>query len=437
MAGLLTDSPNFRRATFLPIGADMSVPPSEREMEFAVPQILMDAYDAFFIPADVISGEYGVPSVDNPAFVDAAGRFSDVVNTSTIGGGLLTPYDANVLRAGSGDPMNFSKLVRHEPITDTAVTVVPTNQGLLAEKVFNLEDLYGGTVIPFVGDKTAAGGILTHIDDVPLAYAIRLEGGQDFMRDVASQGVDNSIWASHKSVINPMYKVAERIADETGEPVYGAYVNMANFGQDFSTMTADALVAQLPSAKISKSAAKEFNDAMKKSNPQGGEVDDFIGVNADVMKLREYMLKAQPKVRKKFVKLMDTGNFKKMGFPDVGKTRYAITQPRLRSVPENMTGFNFGRIDTDAGVLYDPVNPHSSYNTHIRGDYIGRLENPIPMEYLFQRRLLEDPDIAGRNFLPQTLRNSLAYSPAKSAQRLDDRFFENYNRLISGGLLME
>jgi len=349
--------------------------------------------------------------------------------------GLLGANDPNTLMAGSGDPMNFSKLVRHEPITNTNVTIAPTNQGLLKEKIINLENLRGGTIIPFVGDKTAAGGILTEIDGIPLAYGVRLEGGQDFMRDIASQSVDNSIWASHKSVIDPMYKVAQRIAEETGEPVYGAYVNMANVGQDFSTMTSDALVAQLPTSKISKSAAKEFNNAMKAKNPQGGEVEDFIGVDAPVMKLREYMLKAPPKVRKKFVKLMDTGNFQKMGFPDVGKTRFAVTQPRLRSLPENMTGMNIGRIDTDAGVLYDPTNVHSSYNTHIRGDYLGRLDNPIPMEYLFQRRLLEDPDIAGRGLLPQTLRNSLAYSPAKSAQRLDDRFYENYDRLMRGLLM--
>jgi hypothetical protein len=449
---LLSQNPNFRRATILPFGIDVSTPVGSMERYLsirpAIPQGLLNMADATQIPYRALMGEYGdyinQPPIaddemtDMEKIISAGNQFTDsfaVVPSLSISAtrGLLgTVPDANVLYAGSGDPMNFSRLVRHNPITDTSVTILPTNQGLLTEKIIDLESLRGGTVIPFVGDKTAAGGILTEIDGVPLAYSIRLEGGQDFMRDVASQSVDNSIWASHKKIIDPMYNVAKRIADDTGEPVYGAYVNMANVGQDFSTMTADALVAQLPTSKISKSAMKEFNDAMKVKNPHGGEVDDFIGIDAPLMKLREYITKAPPKVRKKFVKLMDTGNFQKMGFPDVGKTRYAITQPRLRSMPENMTGMNIGRIDTDAGVLYDPQNVHSSYNTHIRGIYEGRLKNPIPMEYLFQRRLLEDPDIAGRGLLPQTLRNSLAFSPEKSAQRLDDRFYENLNRLQRG-----
>lgn len=400
------------------------------------------------IPGNVLSGEYGYygdlsPISDDPypqTFMeridDPAAQFAgDFLMLPALAGSTaatIAGQTDNVLMAGSGDPMNFSRLIRHEPITDTNVTVIPSNRGLLSEKVITLDDLRGGTVIPFVGDKTAAGGMLTEIDGVPLAYGVKLEGGQDFMRDVAAQ-VDNSIWASHQSVIDPMYKVAQEIAQDTGKPVYGAFVNMANVGQDFSTMTADALVAQLPSSQLTKSAIKEFNKAMKSINKKGDfAVDDFPGIDAPLMKLRDYIVSAPPKVRKKFVQTMDTGKFKKLGFPDVGKTRYAITQPRLRSVPENMTGMNIGRIDTDAGVLYDPTTPHNSYNTHILGEYVGRLENPIPMDFLFQNRLLQDPDIAGRGLLPQTLRNSLAYSPRKSAQPLDDLFYFNLDRLMKG-----
>lgn len=407
--------------------------------------LLSGLYDAYQIPGRVLTGQYSpvsAPRLDTDPepvpfshLVDPAVQFTmDFGVLPAIGGSMAaaaTGQADNVLMAGSGDPMNFSRLIRSEPIGETQVKVTPTNVGLLDEKIITLEDLKGGTVIPFVGDKTAAGGVLTEIDGVPLAYGVRLEGGQDFMRDAAAQ-LDGSIWASHESVVKPLYNVAQEIAQDTGRPVYGAFVDMANVGQDFSTMTSDALVAQLPHANLSREAIVEFNKAMKTKTPKGAAVEDFIGLDAPLMDLRNYIVNAPPKVRKKFVQTMDTGKFRDLGLPDVGKTRFAITDPRLRSAPENMTGFNVGRIDTDAGLLYDPQVVHSSYNTHIPGQYVGRLDYPIPMEFLFQNRLVQDPTIAGRGLLPQTLRNSLAFSPRMSAQPLDDLFFFNLERIRKG-----
>jgi len=69
----------------------------------AFPQMALDAYQSLLTPYKAYSGELGMPSVDNPAFTDAATRFSvDFGLLPALGTAAIAKQSPNVLRMGLG-----------------------------------------------------------------------------------------------------------------------------------------------------------------------------------------------------------------------------------------------------------------------------------------------------------------------------------------------
>jgi len=69
----------------------------------AFPQMALDAYQSLLTPYKAYSGELGMPSVDNPAFTDAATRFSvDFGLLPALGTAAIAKQSPNVLRMGMG-----------------------------------------------------------------------------------------------------------------------------------------------------------------------------------------------------------------------------------------------------------------------------------------------------------------------------------------------
>ena len=85
-----------------------------------------EAYETMSIPGNVIRGEYGVPSVDNPAFVDAGIKFAaaDAGFLPSLAIGAVSKQAPNVLRMGAGpvsktketDPMVVMHNIHEVPI---------------------------------------------------------------------------------------------------------------------------------------------------------------------------------------------------------------------------------------------------------------------------------------------------------------------------------
>jgi len=124
---LLSDDPNFQRMTFLPFGFDRRLSPMERlkNLEFAVPGAVLGAVESAQIPGRVLSGEYGVAGIENPAFMDAATQFSmDYGMLPAVGGAVLAPATQNTLRMGAvprsakeiKDPMIVLHNIHEEPL---------------------------------------------------------------------------------------------------------------------------------------------------------------------------------------------------------------------------------------------------------------------------------------------------------------------------------
>ena len=260
------------------------------------------------------------------------------------------------------------------PISEMSAIVEPSPRLPLVEReVFPLEGLLGGRLIPFSGDRAAAGQVLRGVNDLEFERPVLLEGGPDFMR---MQRFDNpeesAAWASGKGVIANLSRRAAK-AGEEGD-VYGVYTAMSPTGVDYNTMLMDTVLNQLPSAKITKKLKKEFDREIQKVAP------DFVGVDSPDL---ERQLLNDPPLRTLFVQEMDKGKWRRGGFPDIAASRKAITEPELLDVPVGSTGYTIARLDPLGRVVENPRIPHKTYDTQLMGQYVGGLEQQIPREVMF------------------------------------------------------
>lgn len=312
--------------------------------------------------------------------IDAILQYNMDVGVPTAAIGSLGRQSANTLYSGRGptkadlDPMGYGKVKapkkvsESEAITSEAVELAP-------KKEITIEDLQGGLLFPTMGDQSATGLLLEGIDDVRFQNPVLLEGGPNFMRGASAQA-DDAVWASGKGVVSDIKNRVQRASEETGLPVNMIYVAMGKDAIDFATFPASALAEQIPFAKITKKAAKEFDDEMRKIDP------DWVGVMSS--NLRGYLETTKSDVRKAFVRKMDTKPAQEAGFPSVALTRSAITDTELRDSLAGQTGYTVGRLNLENPIIKDPSVPHSTYDTQMSGEYVGGLLTPFPKEMVFR-----------------------------------------------------
>lgn len=260
------------------------------------------------------------------------------------------------------------------PVSEMSAIVEPTSRLPLVEReVIPLEGLLGGRLIPFAGDRAAAGQILRGIDDVKFERPVLLEGGPDFMRMQRFENPEESAaWASGKGVISGLSR-RTRDASEGGD-VYGVYTAMSPTGVDYNTMLTDAVLNQLPTAKITKKLKKEFDKEIKAVDPT------FVGIDSPDL---ERQLLSDPPLRLLFIQTMDKDKWRSGGFPDIAASRKAITEPELLDVPVGSTGYTIAKLDPMGRIVENPRIPHKTYDTQLMGQYVGGLEQQIPREVMF------------------------------------------------------
>jgi hypothetical protein len=269
---------------------------------------------------------------------------------------------------------DLSKTRHQVPVEAMSAGVTPTGD-LLERTTITPEALQGSVLMPAVGDRTAAGGLLRSINNAELSQPVLLEGGPDFMRG-AAQSADRSVWASGKPVIGRLSNQARNLAETTGKDVNMVYSGMGARSGDFSTMMSDALIGQIEASNIPSKLAKDFDADMLKIHP------DWPGVNDSG--LREYLFNdITGENRKDFVELVAMGKFQKEGMPDIGSTRFAISEPGLVGQPTGATGYAVSRVDPENTIVESPSVPHSTYDTQMRGQYLGGFDQSLPREAVF------------------------------------------------------
>jgi len=328
-----------------------------------------DQYDAAFFDSNLLPGPgAGVgtigrvtPKIDDIEILDAA-RVADDMVGPTIGGPLTFSSDL-ALRPHS------------IPVEEMSRTVIDP-QNLLPRKIISPSDMQNSYIYPFPGDRSARDGFLTEINSVPLAHRVEMEGGVDFMRDARNQSYGN-VWASGGNVParlqNDINNIARTFDTNNINLVYTA--NSAR-NADFSTMMSDAIIAQLPSSPILRKTVKQFDAEMK------NKVANWPGVESDSL-MAFLSAPEMGKARKEFVELVGKGKYQKLGFPDVGSTRYAITQPELLGVPTGATGYGIGRGIPGAPIDVNPILPHKTYPQQVKGEYLGGLQANVPKELMW------------------------------------------------------
>jgi len=297
------------------------------------------------------------------------------------------------------------------PVSDMTATRVPIAE-LPSRSIISPEAMQGGVLIPAVGDRTAAGSMLTAINGQALNSPVKLEGGADFMRTHLQDG---AAWASGKGVVT---RLSNQVKDAAsgGKPVYMPYTAMGHTAGDFSTMMSDAVIGQINLSKIPKGAIKSFDKEMRALRPE------FVGL-ADP-KLREQLLSSGP-VRLALIDRMNQAKFREQGFPDIASTRNAITEPGLLDAPLHGAGYSVAKMDPDGRVIRQPANPHTTYDTQLGGRYIGGLETNVPRDVMFpdyfKTRRAEGRPVEG---------DTRSFSLANVTQNADQQWLDGVMRYI-------
>jgi hypothetical protein len=271
--------------------------------------------------------------------------------------GRLVGNIPGVSRVADFDPRFDPRVKEQEKLRQ--LTPVVESRGTVNPPEISLADLEGRPFITSMSDRTAAGGLLTGINDVEFNTPVNLQGGQDFMFE--NPGM---VWASGKAPTRQIKKLAEEVKAITGEnPLYIPW-RMAPSGGDFATMTGETMLAYADAA-LGKKAKRQMDAEIKKLIPNWNGVGSEAGV--------EQFRKAPDRVRKQVKQMLDV-NFREMGGLGLGEARVAVADPRQLSAAD--TGLqNVGEIFADAPLIQQ--SGHSSYPIGVPGQGIGRLKNDV------------------------------------------------------------
>jgi len=233
----------------------------------------------------------------------------------------------------------------------------------------------GGTLIGLGGDRSRLGR-MTHLNGKELNWPVDLHAGVDYMRE-PNKG---QVWANAKTHASGIEKMIG-LAAEKG-PLLGAFQPMGPQSVDSSHNMFDALMAQIDEGDIHPADAKEFNDVLRAGLHMGsGEKDRASGAKA----MENWPGIENPKAASEFarnlpgthrgpiVKMMERSYWRDRGFPKVGITRAAITEPELLDAPNNAVGKRVVELDPDEMMrnVRDSGFAHSTYTEPTGGRYVG------------------------------------------------------------------
>ncbi len=280
--------------------------------------------------------------------------------------------------------------IKHNINPADVQTTIGNIPGVKLKKPKNMswEDFYkeakGGTLINIGGDRSNLGR-LTHINGQELAWPVDLHAGAKYMQEPNP----GAVWANnatHGSALqNQILKAAEK------GPVYGAFTPMGPGSVDSSHNMFDAVMAQIPNSKISKTDAKDFDEMIrggyhvpvpnskdpekaKKAQAKRQRVAEIMQEWPGIMNAKqaaEFARNLNGDQRKDIIQFMDQGKYLKAGFPEIGVTRAAITDPALLATPGNMIGHRIVKFDPNNLAPASKKFVHSTYTTNTGGQYVG------------------------------------------------------------------
>lgn len=338
------------------------------------------------------------PLSDNPASVQKALQIAQSYRGKT---GMET------------GPNSFYTIKQSMPAKDVTSTIgdIP-GISLKKENPLSWEKFHdiakGGSLINMGGDLSNFGR-LTHINDQELAWPVDLHAGAKYMREPNP----GQVWRNNKShATGFMNKI--KAEEAAGRDVYGILSPMGPTAVNSSHNMFDALMAQIPTAKIKKADLEAFDQALLngehlsakiRNNPDQlaralKALDQWPGI-ANAKAASEYARPQAGKLngghRSLIVDFMDKSKWRDKGFPEVGVTRAAITDPALKGVSGNLLGHRVVKLSSkvsDEPELFE----HSTYEKPSFGKYVG------------------DVPLAQRHYVMPDVIEKMIANPTKSGQ---------------------
>jgi hypothetical protein len=261
-----------------------------------------------------------------------------------------------------------------------------------------------------VGGDLSGFGRLTHINGKELAWPVDLHAGADYMREPNPGRVWANIQAHSTGYKN---KIAD--ANKRGKDLYGILSPMGPAAVSSSHNMFDSLMAQIPNAGIDSDHIKEFDAALKRGEHLGdlktkkpklfAEYIDKLKKWPGLENAKEASEFARPETgningthRTKIVEFMDKAYWRDRGFPEVGVTRAAISNPDLMGVGGNKLGYRAVKLTADEPAGGKKIFEHSTYPVDTFGEYV--MDLPLVQRHYAQ------PDVIDR----------MVANPTKSGQ---------------------
>jgi hypothetical protein len=326
--------------------------------------------------SDFMPGFGDVMSAKDAYEAIKAGNYSEAALASL---GIL-PFVPNMTRIIKPSELGFD--IRYDPRKkeidrlNALTTTVESRKGGKVPEIA-LEELEGRPFITSMSDRTAAGGLLTRINDVDLAMPVNLQGGQGFMFE--NPGM---VWASDKNPVKQLSKAAEKLKKVYGvDPVYLPW-RMAPTGGDFATMTGEAMLgyaqASMPrnvKASLNKEIKNIIPDWKGVDNPQS--IAQFRSVTGDTRKAVQNMMDKK---------------FRDKGGLSIGEARLAVADAAQLSAMEGGL-MNVGEVFAGAPII--DKSGHATYAAGLPGQGLGVLKDaPAVYELLpssVKQRGIVDP----------------------------------------------
>ena len=330
----------------------------------------------------------GVPDIDPEAFRQHLKRIHSPLseNTEAVQHALkIAQSYRHPLGAETGTG-SFYNIKQSMPVNEVRATIgdIPGIK-LQSPKKKSWEDFYhrgkGGVFINMGGDLSNFGR-MTHINDKALAWPVDLHAGTKYMLEPNP----GKVWANAAAHASSFEKRI-REAEEAGKEAFGIFSPMGPTAVNSSHNMFDALMAQIPGAGIEKKDLRAFDKALK----SGLHLDASIRKDPKKLKTHIDALKAWPGLenakeaseyarpeagnlsgvhRSMIVNFMDKSNWRDKGFPEVGVTRAAITDPELKGIGGNKIGHRVVKLSSKPNERSKTLFKHSTYPIDTSGEYI-------------------------------------------------------------------
>ena len=227
----------------------------------------------------------------------------------------------------------------------------------------------GGTLVNLGGDRSRLGR-LTHIHGQELAWPVDLHAGPQYMLE-PNKG---AVWANAAGQTTRNKRLIEDL--QRKGPVYGVYSPMGPKSVDSSFQMSDALMSQLAKQKPEPEMVKKFDKELRaglfeepaKRDKAVEKMKEWPGLD-DPWAARNFLKTLPGTTRSLIVKHMDKSGYHKAGFPHVGMTRVALTDPELLKTGGNMIGHRV--VELTPQSIEASAFEHNTYPEITSGRYVA------------------------------------------------------------------